>query len=128
MATKVGLPNFSASSDGLSPTSALVDSAGAVATTAFFWVMSQPRTVTSLTWASAVTVALNRSRLSPCTSWSGSWALRSPSPGASAESVGGWKLTLPSSTTSTKPTSPASEVRNSASVMLAWATCGDGRP
>jgi hypothetical protein len=83
------------------PTSAVVVLAGVVPTTAFFWVMSQPRTVTSLTCESAVTVALNRSRLSPCTSWSGSLAARSPSEGASADSGGGWKLTLPSSTAST---------------------------
>ena len=33
-----------------------------------------------------------------------------------------------SSTSSTKPTSPASDPSSSASVMLAWATWGEGRP
>jgi hypothetical protein len=119
---KLRFPNFCASSPGVVPTSAVFVPAGVVPTTGVFWVMSQPRTVTSLTCESAVTVAFHRSRSSPCTSCSGLRASSSPSWGASDDSGGAWKYTFSSCTMNTKPTSPASELRNSASVMLTWAT------
>ena len=72
--------------------------------------------------------ARNSSRLLFQTSWTGSSLVKSPAPGASADSTGFLNRRVSSSTRQSNPIRRAMSYRKSRSETLAWSTCSTVLP